>query len=248
MLAYSPPKYLKVKSAIMEQLDAGDLEPHAALPSERELMQSYDVSRITVRKAIEELEQEGLVYKIQGKGTFVAGEYKKQNLISITSCTEDVRKQGMIPTRKVLFSEVIDADRKRQDRLMLTETDKVFRMARIYYADGEPLNHTTVYLPYKFFPGIETYDFSKFSLYGVLEGDYGVKITRAERTLEAVIAYEEICRYLDVHNGVPLILFNCITYGEIRGREYPIENFKCYYRSDKFKFYIDQVRTTKFDK
>ena len=44
---------------------------------------------------------------------------------------------------------------------------------------------------------------------------------RAERTLEAVIAYEEICRYLDVHNGVPLILFNCITYGEIRGREYP---------------------------
>lgn len=248
MLEYAPPKYFKVKSAIMKLLDSGDLTPNAALPSERELMLEHDVSRITVRKAIEELEQEGLVYKVQGKGTFVKGDHKKQDLISITSCTEDVKKQGMVPTRQVLYSEIIPADKKRQNRLQLSEGDRVFHMARIYYADGEPINHTTVYLPCKFFPGIESYDFSQYSLYGVLEEDYGVKITRAERTLEAVIAYEDICRHLHVHSGIPLILFNCVTYGEIRGREYPIENFKCYYRSDRFKFYIDQVRTTKFDK
>ena len=154
----------------------------------------------------------------------------------------------MTATRKVLFNCIIDADRKRQSRLQLIEGDKVFNMARIYYADGEPINHTTVYLPYKLFPGIEAYDFSPCSLYGVLEEDYGVKITRAERTLEAVLAYEDICRYLNVNAGVPLILFNCVTYGEIKGREYPIENFKCYYRSDRFKFYIDQVRKDKFEK
>lgn len=245
---YNPPKYFTVKNSILKMLDSGELEANAPLPSERELMLSHDVSRITIRKAIEELEQEGYVYKIQGKGTFVKGDQKRQNLISITSCTEDVKRQGMTATRKVLFNCIIDADRKRQSRLQLIEGDKVFNMARIYYADGEPINHTTVYLPYKLFPGIEAYDFSQCSLYGVLEEDYGVKITRAERTLEAVLAYEDICRYLNVNAGVPLILFNCVTYGEIKGREYPIENFKCYYHSDRFKFYIDQVRKDKFEK
>lgn len=248
MAEYTPPKYFTVKHSIMKMLDSGELEANAPLPSERELMEAHNVSRITVRKAIEELEQEGLVYKVQGKGTFVKGGQKQQNLISITSCTEDVRRQGMTPTRKVLYREIIDADKKRQTRLQLVEGEKVFHMARVYYADGEPINHTTVYLPYKLFPGIENYDFSKYSLYGVMENDYGVKIVRAERTLEAVIAYQEICQHLNVHPGVPLILFHCITYGEKRGKVYPIENFKCYYRSDRFKFYIDQVRKDKFDK
>ena len=77
---------------------------------------------------------------------------------------------------------------------------------------------------------------------------YGLNITGAEGTLYGVLAFEYICRYFNVNAGVPLILFNCVTYGEIKGREYPIENFKCYYRSDRFKFYIDQVRKDKFEK
>ena len=247
-MEYTPPKYFTVKHSILDMLEAGELAPNSVIPSERELMEKHNVSRITVRKAIEELEQEGYLYKIQGKGTFVKGDQKKQNLISITSCTEDVKRQGMVPSRKVLCMNVIDADKKRQERLQLLAGEKVFQMARIYYADGEPINHTTVYLPYKFFPGIEKYDFSKFSLYGVIENDYSVKITRAERTLEAVIAYDEICEYLHVHSGVPLILFQCITYGEVKGKECPIETFKCYYRSDNFKFYIDQIRKDKFDR
>lgn len=247
-MEYAPPKYFTVKRSIMEMMEAGELRANEALPSERELMETYDVSRITVRRAIEELQREGFVYKIQGKGTFVQGDQKRQNLISITSCTEDVRRHGMTPSRKVLCKDIIEADKKRQSQLQLPEGSRVFHMARVYYANDEPINHTTVYLPYRYFPGIEAYDFSQYSLYGVIENDYNVKITRAERVLEAVIAYDEICEHLDVRPGVPLILFQCITYGEVRGRECPIETFKCYYRSDKFKFYIDQVRKDKFDK
>ncbi|MBQ5754517.1 MAG: UTRA domain-containing protein, partial [Oscillospiraceae bacterium] len=142
----------------------------------------------------------------------------------------------------VVGSEIIPADKKRQSRLALAEGDRVYRLKRIYYADGEPLNFTTVYLPYKLFPGVESHDFARNSLYKVLEDDYGVKITRAERTLEAVLAYEEVQEYLNIRSGVPLILFQCITYGEIKGKEYPIETFKCYYRSDRFKFCVNQVR------
>lgn len=242
MREYTPPKYIIVKHAIKAMLDQGLLEANAILPSERELMETYNVSRITVRRAVEELEQEGYLYKVQGKGTFVKGDEKRQDLISITSCTEDVLRLGMTPTRKVVGSEIIPADKKRQSRLSLAEGDRVFRLKRIYYADGEPLNYTTVYLPYKLFPGVESHDFSLNSLYKVLEEEYGVKITRAERTLEAVLAYEEVQEYLNIRSGVPLILFRCITYGEIKGKEYPVETFKCYYRSDRFKFCVNQVR------
>lgn len=242
MMEFAPPKYFTVKRSILEMLDTGELGAGAILPSERELMAAHNVSRITVRKAIEELEQEGYLYKIQGKGTFARGEQKRQDLISITSCTEDVARQGMVPTRRVITKDVIDADKKRLEKLNLAAGDKVFRLARIYYADGEPINFTTAYLPCKHFPDIEGYDFESSSLYGVIEKDYKVKITRAERTIEAVHAYDEICEYLDVHADVPLILFQCVTYGDVRGRECPIETFKCYYRSDKFKFCINQVR------
>lgn len=242
MREYTPPKYIVVKHAIKAMLDQGLLEANAILPSERELMETYNVSRITVRRAVEELEQEGYLYKVQGKGTFVKGDEKRQDLISITSCTEDVLRLGMTPTRRVVGSEIIPADKKRQSRLSLTEGDRVYRLKRIYYADGEPLNFTTVYLPYKLFPGVESHDFARNSLYKILEEEYGVKITRAERTLEAVLAYEEVQEYLNIRSGVPLILFQCITYGEIKGKEYPIETFKCYYRSDRFKFCVNQVR------
>lgn len=245
---YTLPKYFTIKRSILVMLDSGELGENSLLPSERELMQNYNVSRITVRKAIQELEQEGFVYKVQGKGTFVRGEHKKQDLISITSCTEDVKRQGMTPSRKVLYKQIILADKKRQSRLCLAEGENVFCMSRVYFADGEPINYTTVYLPYKLFKGIELYDFEKYSLYGVIENDYSIKITRAERTLEAVLSYGDICKELNIHAGIPLILFQCITYGEIKGKEIPIETFKCFYRSDKFKFCINQVRKEKFDK
>ena len=86
------------------------------------------------------------------------------------------------------------------------------------------------------------YDLKKESLYQIITEVYGVKITKARRTIEAIGAQDEIAEYLDIEEGTPIILFRCITYGIVNGREIPIENFKCYYRTDKFKFYIDQVR------
>lgn len=242
MEPYKIPKYYQVKRAIVDKIDNDEFEVCQPIPSERELMAMFDVSRITVRKAVEELEQEGYLYKVQGKGTYVKGDQNNQDLISITSCTQDVKRLGMTPSRKVLEHVVHPADKKRQRRLNLGEGDKVFSLSRIYYADGEPINYTITHLPCKYFPNLETYDFSQASLYETLEKVYGVRISRAVRTVEAIIARDEISEYLDVEAGVPLLLFQCTTYGEIAGRELPIETFKCFYRSDKFKFYINQSR------
>ncbi len=242
MEEFKAPKYLQVKQKIIHNIDNGSYKEKEAIPSERELITLFDVSRITVRKAIDELVNEGYLYRIHGKGTYVKGEGDQNNLVSITSCTQDIEELGYTPRRKVLSEEVIPADAKRRTSLNLSDADQVFRLSRIYFADEEPLNFTTTYLPYKIFPDIDLYDFSKVSLYKIIEEKYGVKITKATRTIEAVSAHGELAENLDVEENVPLLQFCCTTYGLVNGKEIPIEYFKCCYRTDKFKFYIHQLR------
>ena len=241
-MEYQVPKYFVVKRDIIEHINNEVYKVGELIPSERDLMENFDVSRITIRKALDELEQEGYLYKIQGKGTYVKGEQNRQNLFSLTSCTQDVIRLGMTPRRKLISSDIIAADKKRQNRLNLKDGDRVLRLVRVYYANDDPINYTITYLPYKYIEGIEKFDFSVLSLYDVLENHYQIKMTRAVRTVEAVIPHDEICDLLSVDNEVPLLLFQCTTYGLVNEKELPIETFKCYYRSDKFSFYINQVR------
>jgi len=113
---------------------------------------------------------------------------------------------------------------------------------RIYYADGDAVNRTVVYLPHKLFPNLIKHDFAQQSLYDVLEKEYNVKITRATRTIEAVAAEPEIAQMLSIPEGIAILLFRGITYGLVNNKEVPIESFKSYYRSDNRRFYINQVK------
>lgn len=235
------PKYYLVKQKIVEMINNEEIGPDGMIPSERELMNTYGISRITAKKAIDDLVNEGYLYRIQGKGTFVKMEAPDQDLISITSCTQDIMKLGMTPSKRLLKSEVIDADIARIKKLQLCQGEKVFKVKRVYYANNEPINLTTTYLPCKLFPLIDSYDFGVASIYDVLEKKYGVKITKAKRTIEAVLAVDEVADELRIKEGDPVLLFRAITYGIANGKEVPIETFKSFYRSDKFKFYINQV-------
>ena len=236
------PKYFIVKKAIVENIDNDLYHSNEAIPSEKKLMEFYNVSRITIRKAIDELVTEGYLYKIQGKGTYVKADEGSNNLFSITSSTEDVQKMGMKPSKKTKISRIEFASPKRAKALEISTNDQVEVIGRISYADLEPLNYTIAFLPEKIFPGLIEYDLEHESLYKLINDQYGVRITKARRTIEAVLAKDEIAKYLELEEGMPVILFRCVTYGIVNGKETPIEYFKCYYRTDKYKFYIDQIR------
>lgn len=236
------PKYYSLKRDLVKKIEMGEYQEDMPILSERELMESYQVSRITVRRAIDELVNEGYLYKVQGKGTYIKGDTSNQDLFSISSCTEDVLRLGKRPGRRVLQAESLRADAKRAKALQITGGDTVFCLGRVTLADGEPLNYTRTYLPEKLFPGIGRFDFSRTSLYWILEQEYRVKITTARRTIEAILAKDEIAEYLEVEEGMPLILFGCVTCGMVNGKEEPIETFKSYYRTDQFKFCINQVK------
>jgi GntR family transcriptional regulator len=236
------PKYYVLQQNLIKSIERGEFEPGKPIISERELVEKYQVSRITVRKAIDELVNEGFLYRIQGKGTFIREESGSQNLFSLNSCTEDVRKLGKIPSKKTVFSIKVAADEKRSRELNVTKGDLLYSFGRITYADDEPINYTINYIPEKLFPGLDVYDLEQNSLYKILESHYDVQINRGKRTVEAVIAGPEIAGYLGINPDMPVILFVATITGTINGKEKPIEYFRCYYRTDHYKFYIEQVK------
>lgn len=235
------PKYYVLKKELLRRIESGEYEEGALIESERELMETYQFSRITVRKAIDELVNEGYLYRIQGKGTYVKGEEPTQNLYRLSSCTEDVKQMGRVPSKKTVCATRQSAGARLARQLHIDAEDQVYLLGRIFYADDEPLNYTDTYLPEKLFPGLEQYNLEKRSLYDIIQNDYQVRITKARRTIEAVLPYPTVAGYLGISENMPVILFHCITYGIVHGKEVPIEKFRCYYRTDQYKFYIDQV-------
>jgi GntR family transcriptional regulator len=236
------PKYYALKSHILKMIDREEFAIDQAIPSERSFIDRFGISRITVRKAIDELVNEGYLYRVQGKGTFVKGHTEKQDLFMITSCTQDIIAHGMVPSRKVFQSRVDPCRADIARILQIGSDERVFILERLYSANFEPLNCTLTFLPHKFFPDIEKIDFEKESLYETLEKRYGVRLTKATRSFDARLALEDVARKLDLHPGAPILLFEAVTYGTVEGSEVPIEFFKSYFRTDRFKFYINQVR------
>lgn len=241
-MAHSSPKYYIIKQDLIKMINDEILTPGQIVPSESKLMQQYNVSRITARKALDELSNEGYLYKVQGKGCFVKNNLEEQSLSKICGYTEEISRLGMQASRKVLTAEIIACFNKRSSELKIPLNSQLFMLKRIYYADNEPICLTTTYLPYHYFEGIEQYDFTKESLYAIIEKKFLCKITRSKLQLEAVSADEDVCKHLNIKKGTPVILFRSITYGKINNQEVPIEYFKTYYLTNKIHYTLEQFR------
>lgn len=240
-------KYSAVKRSIVARIRSREYAVNSRIPSEAELAEMHRVSRITIRKAIDDLVGDGLLYRIQGKGTFVRNDEVSHDLFSLTSCTQEIESMGMKATRRVLRAEVVPADQRLAARLQVDEGSPVFVLERVYYADGHPINYTISNLPLEWMPGLNEHDFSVESLYDVIETHYGVAIKNARRTVEACLATGVPATELEVGDGAPLILFKCEANGVVPTPagdpvQRVIEAFTCWYRTDVHKFYINQVR------
>lgn len=236
------PMYYQLKNIIIDMIENEEIGVDECIPSEPKLMQTYNLSRTTVRKAIDELVNEGYLYKRQGKGTFVKGRGFEQGLIKLSGCSEDIRRYGLEPKPYVLKENIEKPSKKVAKMLDISPKDDTFYMERVIYGDDIPINKNKSHIPYALVPGIEDVDFNKESLYKVIEKDYGIVITRAIRTVEAILASEEVALQLKVKEGAPVMLFKGQVYGQYRGMEVTVEYFEAIYRSDQFQFYIEQHR------
>lgn len=226
----SLPKYYELKRRLREELDG--LAPGTAVPAERALSQRFNLSRTTVRQALQELAVEGHVVRLRGRGTFVAPPKLTQTL-QLTSYTEDVQARGLRPSSHLLDVSTIAATDELAERLQLPDGAPVLRIERLRLANNEPMAIETVHLDPARFPGIEDALTDHTSLYSLLRDEYATTPAEAEETIESVLASPQKARLLGSDNTTPLLLLTRTSWDE-NGNA--IEFVRSFYRGDRYRF------------
>lgn len=230
------PLHEQCKRLILDMIERGLIGPGGAIPPERTLCEQYGLSRTTVRSAVSDLVQQGVLQRAQGSGTFVTRRALPLDLHSLTSFTEDMRARGKVPSSCVVFAGLVQAEPGVATALAVI--GKVMKLERVRFADDQVMGIHTAYLP-------EAYAFSKLdlqiepSLHNLLARKFHVQLATAEETLEAVMASEEEARFLDISAGTPVLRIERTSYDN-RGeaKEFCIMR----YRADQYKYFARLVR------
>jgi GntR family transcriptional regulator len=222
-----PAKHEWLREQLVRDMDG--LHPRSPLPTERELASRYEVSRATVRQALDALEKSGTVYRVQGAGTFVAGPHVSKSL-SLTSFSEDMRMRGLRPSSRVLVADEVPADAATAEELQIPAAAPVVRLVRVRLADDAPMCLETAYLPAARVPGLLQSDFGT-SLYEVLDQRYGLQPCRANQRLDAVTVTGAEAALLAVPPGTAALRAHRVSFDE---RDQPVERTTSLYRADRY--------------
>jgi GntR family transcriptional regulator len=229
----SVPIYSQVEQIVMDMIDSGKLSPGQRVSSEREIAETLGISRMTARAAMSNLVADGYLYSVPGKGTFVSNPKMRQDLLELTSFTEDMRNRGLRPGTRLLELGVTDvAPEKVYRALGLSGDDDLIRVRRLRTADKEPMCLETSYLPKNHVPWLLEEDLESGSLYQALESR-GIELVKAEEHLEATVVRETESELLTLPVGYPVLLIERTTYTE---GDRPIEYVKSLYRGDRYRF------------
>lgn len=232
------PIYYQLESHIKGLIEQGILSPGDTIPSEREYAQTYQISRMTVRQAINSLVNEGLLYRKKGSGTFVSERKIEQPLQGLTSFTEDMKKRGMVPSSMLLHFEVIPATSFIANQLCIGEDDPVYEIKRIRLADDVPMALETNYLSESMVKGL-TENIVQASIYSYIEENLGLQISRANQLIEATRASKEEAKLLHIPKDHPMLFIQRNTF---LSDGTPLELVFSRYRGDRYKFFAEMER------
>lgn len=236
------PLYRQLVAEFIRKIDSGEIKPGDRLPSEREMAESLKVSRITARQALDTLEQLGLVYREQGRGTFAA-EPRLHRVEGFSSFSEYVIRQGRQPSSRIIKQELIDADASLQNLLKLQPPDEqVLHLIRVRLADDTPLALQSAYLPHRICPGLENETLASRSLFNTLREKYAVYPTWTEPEICAGSASEIEAELLELEPGAPVLVVSALTYTETFE---VVEQVRTVYRGTDFWLYIGRQRVSR---
>ena len=234
------PLYSRVETVLASEIADGALKVGDQLPTEDSLIARFEVSRITVRRAVQNLVRRGLVEIRRGKGTFVAAPKITQELTELSGFVEDMHAVGRKPTARVLGREIVTADATVASRLALTKGERVVRIRRVRLANGVPISFDDTYLPLEIGKKIMTDNLKVEPIFSLLERKYDVPLIEAEYKLEAVAAEAEVAEALRVKRGSPIFRIERTTYS--KGNR-PVDYETLYYRGDLVRFVTRLART-----
>jgi GntR family transcriptional regulator len=235
------PRYYQLVTILREKIDAGEWQPHEAIPSERQMEALYGVSRTTVRQAVGLLIRQGLIYQLHGKGTYVSPRKLQKGLVELTSFSEDMQQRGLKPGQRILELAVVDAPEKVRQHLELPpEVTTVTMLERVRTGDGQPIGLQTSYLNLP--PGAELTRAElqeRGSLYAILQEKHHINLVAADETLEVTVATPREALLLEVPAGSPLLLSERVLWTNERQA---IEFVKILYRGDRYRYAVRLTR------
>lgn len=228
------PLYIQLANQLRFDIENKKYKKGERIPTEQELCQIYNVSRITVRNALEELAKEHLLVRKQGKGTFIAREKFNRDISRGSSFTQVCLETGQVPGAKVIKSIIEDATPADILELNLPENSKIIVIERIRYADNVPVAFEISRFPERFTFLINE-DLNNVSLISLLSKKYNITFDRCTKIIELVYATYEMSRYLSIANCYPLISISSLS---CDSDSIPAHRSLQYVVGDKFKFYI----------
>ncbi|WP_018247652.1 GntR family transcriptional regulator [Orenia marismortui] len=225
------PLYYQLENIIREKIERGEYKSGDKIPSERQFSEEINLSRMTIRKAISNLVQEGILERRRGQGTFVS-EKKLDTFPGLIGFNEHIEMKGMKPSSKVLEHKIFLATYEIAKRLGIEEGDRVILTARLRLADNEPIGYEKSYVPYHICPELLDIDLSKGSIYKTLS-KAGYKPTIANQEVEAILSDEEMAELLGGSVDQPILRNTRVTYSSTT----PVEFSLNFYRGDNYSIH-----------
>ena len=239
-LAMSPvPLYTQLKESLRERILDGTYKVHQQLPSESEMSALFGVSRITVRQALSDLQKEGLIFKIPGKGTFVAKTKAFQQLMQLEGLAEAMSRMGYEIYNQVTSHKIVPASTTVAERLQIEVGAPVAEIKRVRHQNREPLSIEITYLPAEIGERLRKVDLATRDIFLVLENDFGIALGRADLQLDAMLADEVLARPLQIEEGTALLRMERLTH---TAAGQPLDFEYLYFRGDAFQYRLQIER------
>jgi GntR family transcriptional regulator len=234
------PKYYQLASILRQQIDNGEWQPRQPIPSERQLEVLYNVSRTTIREAIDYLTRQGYLYREHGRGTFVSPPKLQKALMELTSFSEDLLKRGIRPGQIIREISTVIPPASILQRLELTPGTPMLKLERIRLGNDVPIGLQTSFLVLEPGQGITRAEMEEAgSLYKLLQEKFHIIPSEADETLEVTVATKEEAELLQIEEGAPLLLSERVLFAQNRR---PVEYVKILYRGDRYRYYVRLTR------
>ena len=233
---HATPLYEQLEIAIRNDITNGVYSYGERMPSETELGEHYGVSRITVRRAVQELEEEGMLERKQGKGTFVRHVKVESKMDSIQGFTDSLSGSGHKVSRVIHANQIVPAEEWVAEALHLEKQAPVIQLKRTLYGDGEPMMYDECYYPCARFPGMLEKIDETVSTYHLIKEVYGVAQPRARKCFSVEIADTKISNYLGCAVGDPLFSIFKVTFDD---KDQPVHISKTLVLASRSTYVLD---------
>lgn len=230
------PVYIQIHNDMKQKIENEEWLVGTKIPSERKLAEHYDVSRMTLRQAVQALIDEGLLRREIGSGTFVTSKKVQEHMSGISSFTDTMISQGKTPSSKTLSYKIIEPTFKEAEVLELAPNERVLRMERLRYGNQIPICLETTTVNANLVKGMSQEDVTS-SLYRSLEQQMGLIPVGAKQYISAILASDPTAELLKIKTGDPILKLKQISYFK---NQKPFEFVETQYVAERFEFYLNQ--------